>query len=199
MRAVTSRCQLKSTKEYSPTNASIDRMENCMTGVHLHKEQLLLLQFIYSLCQFMQCPLFFACQNIFLNTRGVIGIEYWGDLTIWFLNLRIRIRNIFTKAVAKTHSFTKWEGPTFLNLDQIFNIGLSLNCKQRCCMYWDRPLTVLLLIPGPPTNCQFQSPVDWRVYFPCYWEAHHQSLFDKNLIYVAAGQQLDAILIPPVT
>ena len=43
MRAVTSRCQLKSTKEYSPTNASIDRMENCMTGVHLHKEQLLLL------------------------------------------------------------------------------------------------------------------------------------------------------------
>jgi len=100
-------------------------------------------------------PSFFACQNIFLNTRGVIGIEYWGDLTIWFLNLRIRIRNIFTKAVAKTHSFTKWEGPTFLNLDQIFNIGLSLNCKQRCCMYWDRPLTVLLLIPGPPTNCQF--------------------------------------------
>jgi hypothetical protein len=44
-RAVTqARCQLKSTKEYSPTtNASIDRMENWMAGVHLHKEQLLML------------------------------------------------------------------------------------------------------------------------------------------------------------
>jgi len=25
-----------------------------------------------------------------------------------------------------------------------------LSCIQRCCMYWDRPLTVLLLIFGPP-------------------------------------------------
>jgi len=71
MRSQDSRCQLKSTKEYSPkTNASIDRMENCMTGVHFHKEQLLLFKFIYSQCQYMQCPLFFA-RKFFWPMRGL--------------------------------------------------------------------------------------------------------------------------------
>jgi len=80
MRSQDSRCQLKSTKEYSPkTNASIDRMENCMTGVHFHKEQLLLFKFIYSQCQYMQCPLFFA-RKFFWPMRG---LNNWRDIRMF--------------------------------------------------------------------------------------------------------------------
>jgi hypothetical protein len=50
-------------------------MENCMAGVNLHKEQLLLLKFIYSLCHYMQCPLFFLLPG--KNGLETTGVS-WG-------------------------------------------------------------------------------------------------------------------------
>jgi len=57
-------------------------------------------------------------------------------------------------------------------------------------MYWDRPLTVLLLILRPPPQVVNSSllVLTGMFIFHIFWEAHY-SLFDKNLIYVA-GQQL---------
>jgi len=65
-------------------------------------------------------------------------------------------------------------------------------------MYCYRPLTVLLLILGKPQIVNSSLMLTGMFIFLVIGKHIIDSLFDKNLIYVA-GQQLDAILIPPVT
>jgi len=153
MRSQDSRCQLKSTKEYSPkTNASIDRMENCMTGVHFHKEQLLLFKFIYSQCQYMQCPLFFA-RKFFWPMRGLNNWRAirmflqmpWGKPYSFWNHKKIMGLNSKGAVVPFFPNFLHWAVRT--EKTKLYT--------ERFCMYWDRPLTVLLLILRPPTSCQF--------------------------------------------
>lgn len=65
-------------------------------------------------------------------------------------------------------------------------------------MYCYRPLTVLLLILGKPQIVNSSLMLTGMFIFLVIGKHIIDSLFDKNLIYVA-GQQPDAILIPPVT
>jgi len=139
-----------------------------------------------------------AVPSIFLlpgNNRGVII----GD---WILernkNMALQSRNVIANAVGKklipSETIKCFHGPIFKRAGVPLFPNFQrwavrrLSCIQRCCMYWDRPLTVLLLILGPHKWSILVS--CWLAcLFPRYWEAR-DSLFDKNLIYVA-GQQLD--------
>ena len=65
-------------------------------------------------------------------------------------------------------------------------------------MFWDRPLTVPLLILGKPQIVNSSLMLTGMFIFLVIGKHSIHSLFDKNLFYLA-GQQRDAILIPPVT
>jgi hypothetical protein len=139
-----------------------------------------------------------AVPSIFLLPENNWGVII-GD---WILernkNMALQSRNVIANAVGKklipSETIKCFHGPIFKRAGVPLFPNFQrwavrrLSCIQRCCMYWDRPLTVLLLILGPHKWSILVS--CWLAcLFPRYWEAR-DSLFDKNLIYVA-GQQLD--------